>query len=216
VRHLSSLAWRSLRARSLRSFLTAAGVALGVAVLFASLSAGATMDAAVERAAADEMGRSSLRIEALEERGLSPATLGIVEQTPGVEVVAPALERRTYLAAGLSRTPGGPLPAPVTVLGIDQVTEPQLHDMPLSGGRLLGPADTYSAVIAGTLAGQEGLRLGDKMTLSGAAGPGPTEFTIVGILAGDGYVPGASGRLALVPLGAAQSLFDVQGVTRRA
>jgi putative ABC transport system permease protein len=214
VRHLSSLAWRSLRARSLRSFLTAAGVALGVAVLFASLSAGATMDAAVERAAADEMGRSSLRIEALEERGLSPATLGIVEQTPGVEVVAPALERRTYLAAGLSRTPGGPLPAPVTVLGIDQVTEPQLHDMPLSGGRLLGPADTYSAVIAGTLAGQEGLRLGDKMTLSGAAGPGPTEFTIVGILAGDGYVPGASGRLALVPLGAAQSLFDVQGVTR--
>jgi len=56
VRGLSSLAWRNLRARLLRSVLTMAGVALGVAVLFASLSAGATMDAAVARAAADEMG----------------------------------------------------------------------------------------------------------------------------------------------------------------
>ncbi len=214
MRRLSSLAWRSLRARPLRSFLTVAGVAVGVAVLFASLSAGAAMDAAVERAAADEMGRAALRVEALEERGLGPETRDIVAATPGVAVAAPALERRTYLAAGLEVAPSDALPAPVTVLGIDPIAEPRLHDMPLSSGRLLLVADTRSALVTSALADAEGLRLGDTLTLNGAAAPGPQDFTIVGILSGEGYLPRAGGRLVIVPLAEAQALFDTGGVTR--
>jgi putative ABC transport system permease protein len=208
------LAWRSLRARPLRSFLTVAGVALGVAVLFASLSAGAAMDAAVERAAADEMGRATVRVEALEERGLGPDTRAIIAAVPGVGVAAPALERRTYLSAGLDLAPAGQLPAPVTVLGIDPVLEPQLHDMPLSEGRPLDATDTRRALVAATLADAEGLRLGDTLTLNGAVEPGPQDFTIVGIVSGDGYVPSAAGRLVIVPLAEAQALFDTGGVTR--
>jgi putative ABC transport system permease protein len=214
VRRLSSLAWRSLRARPLRSFLTIAGVALGVAVLYASLAAGAAIDAAVDRAAADELGRAALRVEALEERGLSGDTLEIVAAAPGVGVAAPALERRTYLAAGLDRAPAGSLPAPVTVLGVDPILELELHDMPLSGGRLLVASDTNSALVAATLAQQEGLRIGDTLTLNGAADPGPQDFTIVGILSGDGYLPRAGGRLVVVPLVAAQALFDTGGISR--
>ncbi len=214
MRRLSSLAWRSLRARPLRSFLTVAGVALGVAVLFASLSAGAAMDAAVERAAADEMGRAAVRVEALEERGLGPDTRAIIAAAPGVGVAAPALERRTYLAAGLERGLADQLPAPVTVLGVDPTLEPQLHDMPLAGGRLLDATDTRRALVAATLAEAEGLRLGDSLTLSGAVESGPQDFTIVGIVSGDGYVPGAAGRLVIVPLTEAQALFDTGGVTR--
>ena len=214
MRRLSSLAWRSLRARPLRSFLTVAGVAVGVAVLFASLSAGAAMDAAVERAAADEMGRAALRVEALEERGLGPETGDIVAAAPGVAVAAPALERRTYLAVGLDVAPSDELPPPVTVLGIDPIAEPRLHDMPLSGGRLLLVADTRSALVTSALADAEGLRLGDTLTLNGAAAPGPQDFTIVGILSGEGYLPRAGGRLVIVPLPEAQALFDTGGVTR--
>ena len=191
-----------------------AGVALGVAVLFASLSAGATMDAAVARAAADEMGHSALRVEALEERGLSPATVALITRTAGVEVAAPALQRETYLAASLSQSPSTELPAPVTVLGIDAVAEPKLHDLPLSGGRLLNAADSKSAVITDTLASQKHLRIGDSITLDGAASAGPTAFAIVGIVSGDGSVPDAAGRLVIVPLASAQALFDVTGVTR--
>jgi putative ABC transport system permease protein len=191
-----------------------AGVALGVAVLFASLSAGATMDAAIARAAADEMGHSALRVEALEERGLSPATVALITRTAGVEVAAPALQHETYLAASLSQSPSAELPAPVTVLGIDAVAEPKLHDLPLSGGRLLNAADSKSAVITDTLAGQERLRIGDSITLDGAASAGPTAFAIVGIVSGDGSVPDAAGRLVIVPLASAQALFDVTGVTR--
>ncbi|MGD0020552.1 MAG: FtsX-like permease family protein [Candidatus Limnocylindrales bacterium] len=190
-----------------------AGVALGVAVLCASLSAGATMDAAVGRAAADEMGHSALRVLALAERGLSKEAVAAVTKTAGVDVAAPALERKTYLAASLSQTPSATLPAPVTVLGIDAVAEPKLHDLPLSGGRLLIATDSESAVVTETLASQERLRIGDSITLNGA-GSGPTAYSIVGIVSGDGSVPDAAGRLVIVPLASAQSLFDVTGVTR--
>ena len=183
MRRLSSLAWRNLQARLLRSLLTAAGVALGVAVLFASLSASATMDAAVARAAADEMGHSALRVQALEERGLSAATVAVVTRASGVAVAAPALERQTYLAASLTASPSAKLPAPVTVLGIDPVAEPKLHDLPLSGGRLLTAADSSSAVITETLASQEGLRIGDSIALNGS-GSGPASLAIVGIVTG--------------------------------
>jgi ABC-type lipoprotein release transport system permease subunit len=140
VRRLSSLAWRSLGARKLRSFLSMAGIALGVAVLFASLSAGATMDAAVDKAAADEMGHRSARPGSRGE-GLSRATVDVIAGAAGVSVAAPALERKTYLRPGPTRRRPRKLPPPVTVLGIDPVLEPQLHDMPLASGRLLTAGD---------------------------------------------------------------------------
>lgn len=200
-------------ARRLRSALTIVGVALGVAVLFASLSAGATMDAAVDRAATDEMGHAALRVQALEERGLSQEALSAVKRAAGVAVAAPALERKTYLAASLNQTPSSKLPAPVTVLGIDPVAEPLLHDMPLSAGRLLIATDSQNALITQTMASQERLRLGDTVTVSSASS-GPQAFTIVGTIEGDGSLPDAAGRLVIVSLTSAQALFDSTGVTR--
>jgi putative ABC transport system permease protein len=213
VRRLSSLAWRSLLARRLRSFLTIAGVALGVAVLFASLAAGTTLDAAIDRAAADEMGHASVRVAALEEVGLSPAAVAAIEATAVVDVAAPALERKTYLSASLDLTPGSRLPSPVTVLGIDVAAEPKLHDMPLAGGRLLTATDTGGALVTETLASQEGLRLGGIVTVNGGIS-GPAGFTIVGIVSGAGSLPEAGGRLVIVSLASAQTLFDTTAVTR--
>lgn len=214
MRRLRSLAWRSLGARKLRTFLTTAGIALGVAVLFASLSAGATVDAAVDKAAADEMGRADLRVSALEEGGLTKATLQSISQIAGVSEAAPALERKTYLAASLTQTATAKLPPPVTVLGIDPVLEPDLHEMPLSRGRLLAQGDDHSALIAQTLADQEGLFVGDSVSLSGTREAGPQSYSIVGIVAGDGTLPEADGRLVIITLPAAQTLFGVDGVTR--
>ncbi len=214
MRRLSSLAWRSLGARSARSFLTIAGVALGVAVLFASLSAGSTMDAAVDRAAADEMGRAVLRVQALEERGFSSAAVHAAEQAVGVSVAAPALERQTYLAVSPSQTASAKLPAPVTVLGIDPVREIALHDMPLASGRLLTATDGQSALISETMASQERLGVGDSISLNGTVAAGPQPFRIVGIVQGDAPVPDAGGRLIFVPLASAQTLFGTTGVTR--
>ena len=213
MRGLSSLAWRSLLARPLRSFLTMVGVALGVAVLFASLAASNTMDAAVRQAAADELGRSTLRVQALEETGLSRQTLALVDATPGVAHAAPALQRKTYLGTNPDQSPTAPLPPPVTVLGIDPVREPALHDYTLAEGRLLSDADGASVLITQTLARSEGLHLGDSITLKGGL-VGPTEYEIVGLIAGDGSLPNTSGRLVVMPLSAAQTLFGTTGITR--
>jgi putative ABC transport system permease protein len=214
VRRLSSLAWRTLAARRLRSFLTAAGIALGVAVLFASLSAGATMDAAVDKAAADEMGRADLRVGALEEQGLDKATVGLIEQAAGVALAAPALERMTYLAVTANQTASGQLPPPVTVLGVDPVMEPQLHDMSLTSGRALASTDAKSAVVSQTLADEEHLAVGGTISLSGGVDAGPQAYQIVGIVGGDGPLPEAHGRLVFIPLASAQALFGTPSVTR--
>ena len=53
---LDRLAWRTLASRPLRSLLTIAGIALGVAVLCASLTLGAALDAAVDRTVRDMVG----------------------------------------------------------------------------------------------------------------------------------------------------------------
>ena len=213
MRRLSSLAWRSLRDRLLRSFLTSAGIALGVAVLFASVSAGATMDAAVNKAASDEMGHSAVRVQALEERGLSPATLHIIENVPAASVAAPALQRKAYLEVSVNQNPDAALPGPVTILGIDAAKEPVLHDMPLSSGRLLTPTDTDAAVVTQTLAEDQGLAVGGTVTVDGGAA-GPQAYQVVGVIAGDGAVPEAAGRLIYLPLATAQKLFGTTGVTR--
>ena len=198
----------------MRSFLTMVGIALGVAVLFASLSAGATMDSAVDKAAADEMGRSDLRVQALEEQGLDAATVTVISQVAGVSVAAPALERKTYLSVAAGQTASAQLPPSVTVLGIDPDRETQLHDMPLASGRLLATADGQSAVITQTLAKEQNLGLGDSISLNGAAAVGPQAYKIVGIVAGDGSLPEADGRLVFLTLGSAQTLFATQSVTR--
>jgi putative ABC transport system permease protein len=214
VRRLSSLAWRSLGARKLRSFLTVIGIGLGVAVLFASLAAGAGMDAAVDKAAADEMGHADLRVQALQETGLSRETIAAVESVPGVSIAAPALERKTYLSVGQNQTPSDQLPPPVTVLGIDPEREVMLHDLPLASGRPLAANDNKSALVTEAFATQEQVSVGDSISLNGSATSGPQIYEIVGIVSGRGPLPEAEGRLVFLPLGSAQALFDTTGVTR--
>ena len=171
------------------------------------------MDAAVNRAAADEIGHAALRVDALEERGLSPEALQAIAHVAGVSVVAPALERKTYLAASPNQTASGELPQPVTVLGIDPVAEPQLHDIPLAGGVLLQADSKNDALVTQTLASSEHLRVGDSININGGTS-GPVAFKIAGIVSGDGPLPDAAGRLVFIPLVAAQALFDTTGVTR--
>ncbi len=190
------------------------GIGLGVAVLYVSLSAGAAMDAAVDKAAADEIGKADVRVLALEERGLSKATVDVIDRIAGVSVVAPALERRSYLSASLTQTPTATLPPPVTVLGIDPVREPMLHDLPLVSGRLLAATDGQSALITQTLASGERLGLGDTISLNGTVAAGPQDYKIVGIVRGDGPLPRAEGRLVFLPLDSAQTLFGTTSITR--
>ena len=149
MRGLHGLAWRGLRARPLRTALTTVGVSLGVAVLYAGLATNAGIGAAVDRAVGTMVGRADLRIAAFGETGLSDETRAAVAAVPGVEVAAPSFERRTYLGTGLFGP--GPLPAPITLVGIDPVLEPRIHDLALASGSPLEPGDDPAALVSATL-----------------------------------------------------------------
>ncbi len=211
MRGLNALAWRGLQARPLRSLLTMSGVALGVAVLFAGLATNAGIDASVDRTVAGLVGRADLRVATFGETGLSASTLEAIAATPGVAVVAPTFERRTYL--GLDQIgPGDALPAPVTVVGIDPVAEPRLHDLTLRGGAPLVRPDEPSALVSATLAREDGLAVGTELTIQGPEAP--MTVRVIGLLAGDGPWAGPSGRAVVVPLGVAQAAFADPGISR--
>jgi len=105
MRGLVPYAWRSLAARPARSLLTAFGIAIGVAVLVAALAVDAGLEASVQRTVDATVGRADLRVAAFTEAGLSARTLDAVDSVPGVEVAAPATERRAFLA-GRNGRPG--------------------------------------------------------------------------------------------------------------
>ena len=159
MRGLHGLAWRGLRARPLRTALTTIGVALGVAVLYAGLATNAGIDAAVDRAVehARRAGRPARR-GLRRGRAVRGDAGDRSRDTPGVAVAAPSFERRTYLGTGLFGP--GPLPAPVTLVGIDPALEPRIHDLTLAAGSPLEPGDDPSALVSATLAREDGLTVG--------------------------------------------------------
>ena len=209
---IDALARRTLVARPLRTALTIVGIALGVGVLVAALVINAGLDATAERSVRDQLGTADLRVAAFEERGLSPASLAAMTTTPGIAVVAPELEQRTYPVPVPGA--GSGLPAPVTVTGVDPVADPALHDRPLASGAPLPAAGGDVALVSDVLAQEDGLVVGGAITLNGSAASGPRAFRVSGILAAVPGDPDPAGRSLVIPLGAAQALFGTDAVSR--
>jgi putative ABC transport system permease protein len=210
MRGLHGLAWRGVRARPLRSSLTTIGVALGVAVLYAGLATNAGIDVAVDRAVANLVGHADLRVAAFGETGLSEETLRAIDDVAGVQVAAPSFERRTYLGTELLGP--GPLPPPVTVVGIDPDLEPRLHDLTIALGGPLARGDETAALVSASLAREDGLSVGDRLGLQGI--DAPVYLHVVGILVADGPWSGAAGRAVVTRLSNARDVFGADGLTR--
>ncbi len=206
MRSLASLAWRSLAARRVRTTLTIAGVALGVGVLFAMQVTNATLDAAVDVTVRDLVGRADLRVQAFAESGLSAASVNAIRATPGIASVEPVLERKTFLI-----TQEAPAGDPVTIEGVDPVAERGIRDLHIVRGVDLAPDTQRSILVTEALAKERGLDLGSIVTLYGAGAP--TDYRVIGIVAGDGPVPVAFGRTAWITLQSAQELFATDAVT---
>jgi putative ABC transport system permease protein len=203
---LNRLAWRMLAARPLRTLLTIAGIGLGVGVLAASLTLGAALDASINRTVRDIVGRGDLRVSAFLETGLSDAAVQAVATTPGVATTAAALEHRTFLD-----TSNGDPQAAVTVLGVDPVTYPQVHDLTLTAGSGFTTSNEPVALVTQELASHDGYGIGSPITILGVGGE--QQLRVVGILAGSGGVAG-SGRTVIVPISVAQTVFQLTGATR--
>ena len=203
---LDRLAWRTLAARPVRSLLTIAGIALGVAVLCASLTLGAALDAAVDRTIHDMVGRADLRVSGLLDSGLSEAAVSAITTSDGVVDAAPVIEHKTFPTSA----PGGAASNAITVLGVDPVSYLRLHDLPLASGTMLDRTDESVALISQELADEDGYRLGSRLSILGASGL--TELRVVGILPGFGPVAG-TGRTAIIPIDVARAAFAISGAS---
>jgi putative ABC transport system permease protein len=204
---LDRLAWRTIAARPLRSLLTIVGIAMGVAVLSASLTLGAALDQAVDRTVRDLVGRADLRVSGFLESGLSETSVQTITTTSGVLDASPIIEHRTFP----SGTPGGGAADAVTVLGIDPASYTRIHDLPVVSGSGLDSASQPIALITQELATTSGYALGGTVTLFGSAGP--VDLRIVGIMPGLGPLAG-SGRTVVIPIDIARSTFGLTGATR--
>jgi putative ABC transport system permease protein len=208
---LSSLAIRSLSARRGRTGLSIVGIALGIAVLYASLATDAGIAASIDRTVRDLVGRADLRVESFGPTGLSAASLAEIEDAPGVSLAAPALQKRTYLVPATDDPDAAP--PPVTVLGIDPTREAAVRDLVIARGSNLSGPNAFQALITETLARAGGTEVGGSIAFQGADGA-PVDLTVVGIIAGDGPLVGSAGRTVVLPLRTMQGLFDDPTVSR--
>ena len=206
---LTTLAFRSLRARPARVGLSVLGVALGVAVLFAGLATNAgRRDLGRDHRPRPGRSRGPARRGVRRDRACRP---GPSRRSPG----RPASRSRRPPSSGAptstrSCRPRPALPPPVTVLGIDPTVDGRLHDLVLVAG--LGPGRSDRAQRPHHRAPGRPGRAGRRLAGHACRAPA-TQLTyrVVGIVAGDGPLTGASGRTVIVPLATAQAVFGTSG-----
>lgn len=96
--------WR-LRAHPAQELLAAAGIAAGVALLFAVQVANTSITGSVEQVFRGITGDAQLQVSGGDEHGIPIATAEAVRAVDGVRVAAPVIERRAILVGPRARQP---------------------------------------------------------------------------------------------------------------
>lgn len=177
------LAVRAVRARPLRSALTAIAVALGIAVVLAVQIAIQGLTVQAGEAQAQQAGASSLDVRVDAGSGLTTDQITTLGDLPGVLQAVPLHEKQ--VAAGPA---GGSLVGDaVTLVGL-QNSSAALRAVTVVAGRLPLPGNTSEVAmdqgLSSVLANGVGspIRIGQKMQMITATGP--DTFTVVGFTAG--------------------------------
>ncbi len=101
-----------LRSRLIQEALAAAGLAVGVALLFASQVANTSLNGSVKQLTSGLVGQSNLQLEERGPEGFPEALLPEVQRLPGVRAAAPVLQAQANVVG-----PNGA--APVELIGAD-------------------------------------------------------------------------------------------------
>jgi putative ABC transport system permease protein len=203
---------RRLRQERLRSALTVAGVALGIAVVLAIRLANDSSVRGFSRALDTMAGAASLEIVSpggVDEERLGP--LGWLRQVGDVSAVVEG--------DALARAGTGPAEA-VRVLGVDILQDRPFREYDLvefaGGGRQPAPQeflelllDPQAVITTEIFARRHGLRVGDGLEL--AIGDARKAFVIRALLRNEGPARVLDGNFVLMDIAAAQWAFDRLG-----
>jgi putative ABC transport system permease protein len=207
---LASIAWRGLLARPLRTALAVIGIALGVAVVTATIITGASSEQALRGATVDLLGTADVRLRAFDDVGFSPRALQAVRALPDVRAAAPVAERRLTV----STVPGdNERVFTLLVLGIDADTDAAIRSPNVVAGEPLSAAATDGVLAPRAWAERNGLGVGDELLLAGRR-QGIGALTIVGLIADSGLGALEGGDVLVMSRAALDGAFEIPAPIR--
>jgi putative ABC transport system permease protein len=200
---LRLITWPYVRTHVLRTALTTAGIALGVAVFVGMHSANQSVVAAFSRTIERIAGKTDLQVTA-GEAGFGEDVLDRVQSSSMVRVAVPVIEAvvdTTFKAQGT-----------MLVLGTDMTGDRSLRDYDFDSGDeaivddpLVFLAQPDSIIVSKQLADRNGLGLGRHLSLKTV--DGEKAFTVRGIMKPSGLAAAFGGNLAVMDIYAAQKMF---------
>ena len=200
---LRLITWPYVRKHLLRCALTTAGIVLGVAVFVGMHTANQSVLFAFNQTVDKIAGATQLQVSA-GETGFPESVLEQVQDAPEVEVAVPVIE-----AAVQSGIEGQ---GNLLILGVDMTGDRSLRDYDLDNADeaiiddpLVFIAQPDSIIVTTAFSQRTGLNLNDKITMQTMAGP--RQFTIRGVMKGDGLASAFGGNLAIMDIYSAQMVL---------
>jgi len=197
------ISWPYVRQHALRSALTVAGIALGVAVFVSVRAANAGVFETFETTVTQLAGRTQLQVTA-GAPGFDESVLDRVQTLDQVAAAAPVIE--AIASTGL------PDQGNLLILGVDMTGDRSLRDYDLEGGEaavvddpLVFLAQPDSIIVTAEFARRNHLDVNSPLPLDTAEGR--RSFTVRGLLRRGGFADAFGGNLAIMDIYAAEQVF---------
>lgn len=194
------LAWRRIADRPLRSCLTAAGVAVGVAFLFSIVSLNTQLASTVRETAAALAGDDVLQVVPASPGGLPEGLAGQLANDDRVTASAPLVLARSTASNGSNETG-------VFVLGATAEVAALAPEAAVEQSVL--PSNDAGVVLSGRLADRLDVGAGDQVAVH--ASTGITDLRVAAVVSSPVLDRVNGGMAALMPLAEAQQLFGRVG-----
>ncbi len=211
------LAFRSLRARSLRTLLTTFGVVLGVAVILAIRITNRSTIASISAVFDASSGKAHLVVtrSSASDQGFPDTALRRVANVAGVAAAVPTLHAQTALAEDASSSQMdisffGAAAGGLLLYGIDPALDVQAREYKVAAGQFLSPdPDVYEIVLVQEYADDKEVQVGDDVDI---VTPERVEtLRVVGLISKEGPGRLNNGAFGVIPLRTAQEIFSRLG-----
>ncbi|MEY2425449.1 MAG: putative transport system permease protein [Actinomycetota bacterium] len=206
LRRLNSVSVRNLARRKGRYALTASGIALGVAVLFAvQIMSGATNDA-LDRAIHGSAGEYDVYVHPVGnfDATFAPGMLERVRALPDVALAGTSTNFRSALSKpGVARDPDA-FPDIAFVEGVDLAIDGKARQFELKDGRLFNQG-ADEVVLGRHIAERIHVGVGDQVAI--AAPSGSITLPVVGILRAEGAGNSSNGDIGFTSIKTSQRLI---------
>jgi putative ABC transport system permease protein len=204
LRNVLSLYWVRLRDRWLQELLAVAGIAVGVALLFASQVANTSLSGPVQQLTRGIVGNSQLQVIARGPDGLPEQAFDEIERLPGVRRAAPILQAQANLVGPRGRQA-------VTLFGADPRIV-RLRGSLLQGFSADDASQQRALILPTRIARKLGARFGDTVQVQVG---GRTVRTQIAVAGRDEIGVLSDTTIGLAPLDYLQRLTGLRGRVSR-